>query len=793
MPLDQNIFINCIEHKNPFIFRCLDCNKSLCFLDTTWHNDEGHQLEQLRKYRINDNEVDKIKNTFEKQKKYFEKIKAFNNNLIQNLENDIQIKERIINNYFMNKSNYNSIMNLRNIYINNNEKYENILADIFSEKEKGQNISNNNQNQKNENSNDFINNYLSTLYYGLMINKEEAINNSLINDLEKKVKNFNLPLNNYNINLMNIDNNMQEENIINYNKNIFDNNKNNSNFLFNSDDITQTHNEYNLIPIPKEPNNYFSKIYKSSNIKTPNSNINNEEISYISLKEENIINKGENISENKKQELNIKFNNLKSSISSNNKIQKNIRIKNRKSVSNNKLLKNSSISFSNSQSSSKRKRFHKMLRRIRPLSSIKVKKPRKNNNQINNMILLKSGNVAVSKKEAVEIYNLKLLDFSDENSYYNNQLIQTKCLLQRINLIKGKKISYVFECYDGTLLCSTYAKIFRIKLTNNDLNHDIISYISLEKHELPTKIISLGNEFLVLLIEQGLNCKIKIYKNNANFINQQQKFNNSYENKINNKNNSDLVNKEIEEDESFELLMKNINELRRLWVSIHPIEKKVNNINNNLINNKDNYLYEFIATSNLTYDYGKDVIAFFGIKNKKKGKNKFEYSVEKIKEIKGISCSTESDTICQISDKYLCIGLQNHNLDYQNSGFAFIDIYSRNICRYIEDQEISCIYYNAANNLLYASMEVRDPNGNYFTSKIFEIIFEKDDKGSKKIGFNKIIECRNLHTDTITSIVPIKFYVGRENINDANPKYEIIFVTSSKDANLEIIKIKNSY
>ena len=55
MPLDQNIFNNCIEHKNPFIFRCLDCNKSLCFLDTAWHNDEGHQLEQLRKYLINEN------------------------------------------------------------------------------------------------------------------------------------------------------------------------------------------------------------------------------------------------------------------------------------------------------------------------------------------------------------------------------------------------------------------------------------------------------------------------------------------------------------------------------------------------------------------------------------------------------------------------------------------------------------------------------------------------------------------------------------------------------------------
>ena len=92
-------------------------------------------------------------------------------------------------------------------------------------------------------------------------------------------------------------------------------------------------------------------------------------------------------------------------------------------------------------------------------------------------------------------------------------------------------------------------------------------------------------------------------------------------------------------------------------------------------------------------------------------KNKKEkYCVKKIKEISGLSCSAEADSIYQIKDKYICVGLQNHNLNGQMSGFAFIDINYKNVVRIIKDQEISCVYYNAKYNLLFASMEVRDPN-----------------------------------------------------------------------------------
>ena len=128
------------------------------------------------------------------------------------------------------------------------------------------------------------------------------------------------------------------------------------------------------------------------------------------------------------------------------------------------------------------------------------------------MIVLKSGNVAVSIKEAIEIYNLRKLNFSGANYFYNHDLIQNKCLLQRINIVKKKKVSYVFELFDETLLCATYAKIFRIKLTQNDTNYEIMSFLQLGTSELPTKIISLDKSFLVLLSEQKKNCNIKIFQ-----------------------------------------------------------------------------------------------------------------------------------------------------------------------------------------------------------------------------------------------------------------------------------------
>ena len=809
--LNKNIFNYCLEHKSQFIFRCMDCKQSLCNkCNFTLHDDKGHKLEQIKKFSLNQNDFQRIHNNFEKQKSFFKKIKEINNNLIQKLENDIELKERMINNFLLNRLDYNSLINMNNLYIENNQRYEKILDEILNVNDETDNDA--------LNSKDYINQYLSPLYYSMMINKEENINDSLMYELQKNVNSF-LPLISQKNEQINIYNQLLEGNMNKYN--ILENSKpkksfekdnhhqnkdlsiNNNDFFLQDDSSTQQNN----VPKLNIPN------FVSDNIKEINKNLNfsqkfdsnNQVYSNFNFSINNNVNKKRNNFEDSPKNYgrkNIIQNNSKLSLSqtSSEKSSNNKRIKSqslrkfKKKIQTKKPKKNeeSNISSENHESYSE--------------NESKKEAGKKINNYINNMIVLKSGNVAVSIKEAIEIYNLRKLNFSGANYFYNHDLIQNKCLLQRINIVKKKKVSYVFELFDETLLCATYAKIFRIKLTQNDTNYEIMSFLQLGTSELPTKIISLDKSFLVILSEQKKNCNIKIFQKiddesnedntNGNNINENKEEFNKPINKNDNSSNMEDVpaigncdlfaTKDIKEDTTYEIFHKNINEIRRLWVSIFPLEKAgLNKKSKSLINDEeDNYLYEFIATSNAIYDLGKNKIAFYGIKMDKRN----DYIVTKIKEIDGLSCSAEADSICQINEKYICVGLQNHNLNGQVSGFAFVDIYKRNLCGIVNDQEISCVFYNMKNNLLFASMEVRDPKGNYFMSKIYNIINVKDERGNEEIELKKLYQYKNKQTDIITSIEPISIPYFKVNLEQQNILDNIIFATSSKDSTMEVVK-----
>ena len=442
--------------------------------------------------------MDKIKSIFEKQKNFFEKIKKINNNLMQSLENDIQIKERIINNYNENKFNYNSFLNMNNLFFHNNERYESILENILSK---------NDQNQHNEdkqiNCSEYINNYLSVLYYALMINNEETINDCLIKDLALKVSNIITPNINYNSNISKVENQLFEEKFINNNNsNNYNYSKINSTFSFNSNKIfssyTSANQEYN-----------FSQINSSSDIKGFNK-INNQLLSKSDIKN-NIFQsqtkiKNMNIAISKS--FSFEYNSPNLNNSSNNRLYNSI----------NSIPKThkEKINISNSSIKEKQKK-EKQIRKTESKEENKIdseenkenysndednnrKEKIRNNNMINNMILLKSGNVAVSIKEAIEIYNLRKLDFSGANNIYGNEIIKNNCLIQTINIVKGRYINYVFELFDQTLLCATYSKLVRIKLTNHDSSYETLSFIKIG-NEFPRNVISLGTEFLVILTE----------------------------------------------------------------------------------------------------------------------------------------------------------------------------------------------------------------------------------------------------------------------------------------------------
>ena len=109
----NNILSFCQEHQECFMFRCMNCNKSLCHkCDLISHDENFHSLKQLMEFKITKNDFDIINNNFQRQKTIFEKIKNITKNLISNLENDIKMKQKIINNYINNKSNFPTIMNI---------------------------------------------------------------------------------------------------------------------------------------------------------------------------------------------------------------------------------------------------------------------------------------------------------------------------------------------------------------------------------------------------------------------------------------------------------------------------------------------------------------------------------------------------------------------------------------------------------------------------------------------------------------------------------------------------------
>ena len=126
------LFNNCLEHTTKFSFFCQQCQISLCYkCDLDYHDDKNHILLQIKTYRNTQNKNEAFKAIVTKQKALLKKIKEMNNTLIQSLENDIIIKERILDNYENNDCNYQTIINFNNFELNNDEKYEKVLDDIM--------------------------------------------------------------------------------------------------------------------------------------------------------------------------------------------------------------------------------------------------------------------------------------------------------------------------------------------------------------------------------------------------------------------------------------------------------------------------------------------------------------------------------------------------------------------------------------------------------------------------------------------------------------------------------------
>ena len=660
----NTLYNNCLNHiNNTLIFRCINCNESLCGIcDLNSHNSLGHELKQLINISINQNEKDKLISDFEKQKYYLNKIKEIYQKIIQTFENDIFLKGKIIENYQNNKYNYQSIKNFNQLKIINNKKYETKLKNIIEEYD-------NIQNNKNDKES-LINQILSPLYYCMMINQNKDYNNSLIDILQNKISNKN-----------------------NQNDNIHKNDKKNLNNSNNIQNLSINDSKNNI-------NDDIKDNIKNSNNKTKRKKISSE-----------ARHKRKKNSDNKNNEKEINS------------------------------IKESNINIIKEEDP------HDEIRTLQIDKSI------------THMIVLQTGNIAVSSLEGnVYIYNVNSLSLHNEDN----------CLLQKIIINKNKQVKYIYEFPDITLMCGTYSKIYRIRLINNDTQYNLLGYIEIGQSEIPTKLISLGDSYLVALTEQKKLCNLKIFKNlKINNIK------NNYSHNYNNTKQNNFIKDDIKIDEEFEKCFKNsnINEDKKLLCSIFEIIR----INNISINNEK--IYEFVATSNYVYDLGDNRIEFYELKELEN-----ELEIYRVKKIENISCSTEPNSICQLNEQYLCIGLQNFNLKGQISGFAIIDLNERELCQIINDQEIYCLNFIKEKNLLMAAMEVRYKGGNYNMIKIYNIIKNKD----KKIEFKKISQFKSKHKDIIVAINELRLMNCAPIAQDNNKN--IICISVSKDSSIRVIE-----
>ncbi len=594
-------------------------------------------------------------------------------------------------------------------------------------------------------------------YFNKIVDTFKKILFNLENDLlikELILKNYELFSYSYeyikNFNNLEVENNEKYEKIL-------------DNILNENNEILK--NEKNIITEELLLNTILSPLYYSLMV-NKNQDFNNNLIKLLY----NTINKSDlKIEECAHNLKNIKKENINENINIKEKTKKTDNINEENyNIKDNKESKGKRKDISNKK---KLKSKHKEIKNIKQEKSIF------------NMIILHTGNIATSSIGIVTIYNSNSLCSTNEEDY----------VLQKINICKNKKVSYLFEFPDETLFCSTYSKIFRLKLIDNEKNYNIFGIIEFERFELPTMLISLEKSFLVAITELGENCFLKLFIKenenkdaNFNYNKNKTKYNNNYENINNNEENDhnaqnegDLTNshfylntKNIEVDKDFKPYFKNylINEDKKLFCSIFELKKYNNNRN---VNNE--YLYEFIVTSNSTYELGDDRIEFYLVKKTDKNIN-----VKRVKKITNISCSIETNSICQLNNQYICIGLQNYQKKGQISGFAIINIFERVIKKIIQDSPICSLFYNFEKKLLYSAMDIIEINNRHqYVIKIYKIIEE-----NKEINLKDIYELKSEHKDVIISVKELKNNLEKQD-NDNN----IIIACASIDSTLKLNKI----
>ena len=351
---------------------------------------------------------------------------------------------------------------------------------------------------------------------------------------------------------------------------------------------------------------------------------------------------------------------------------------------------------------------------------------------------LKSGNLILGFRNGlIKIYNLDNL-CSPINGNEEILLID--------NVIKQRKISCIYELNDNTLLCSTYSKIHKIKLKNNDTQYEIISKINLQQYEYPKKIIELGKELIVCLTQRNkkiddkkmIECYIRIFKlNESEELDEEIGFLSDFDNEIIYNNNEGFASDLSSLDDEFQsyenggiidtkikLYKKNIIKNSKYICTIFPTI--INNCNKN-----NEYLYEFIATSNdkMENSNGENKIYFYGVNKTSGGQHRLNFIM--ISEITEISCSQNVDSICKINNNLIGVGIEKHQNKFAEC--AIIDFKKKELKLIIGNNSTNYFNISDNKNFFICSMNIKE-EGYKNIDSIKYITIEK----SKKDGKNSI-------------------------------------------------------
>ena len=322
--------------------------------------------------------------------------------------------------------------------------------------------------------------------------------------------------------------------------------------------------------------------------------------------------------------------------------------------------------------------------------------------KIYSLLVLHTGNIAIGFSNGfIKIYKV---DLTNKNNINNQQP------LLKIEKFKGRRINYLYELKDKTLLCCTFSKIHHIELKDSDKTFTYIGTIKLSNYELPKKIIELGDKFIVSLGEKNFKRENDVKKKTILKI--FKKINKNLQQNNNDNHLSDYESEQSigsyssdwegiysnEEDNISEENQK-IDELEEENIIVYRKNKNVDKIHLCTIfglKTLNDKLYQFVASSNAIYQGGQNILSFYGMTKDPFRAGHYIYYLDD-KKIEKVACSQNVDSICYLKNNKIGVALQNFKKS-DFDGIAIINVEDKSLEKIISGLTLGIIKMNFINN-----------------------------------------------------------------------------------------------